>query len=194
MYKVIGADGKEYGPVSADRIRQWIAEGRLGADTKAQVLGSTEWKPLCEFPEFAGEFGVAAVVSPTTVLRKVHGPAIGLILTAAFGLFWGLFALAVNVIGWKLELMQNLPKEIRQIDEMRNILGNIGLTMMGIAVAVLILYGGLKMRKLEGYNWAIAAAILAMIPCISPCCVIGLPIGIWALSMLLQPEVKAQFR
>jgi hypothetical protein len=32
-----------------------------------------------------------------------------------------------------------------------------------------------------------------MIPCISPCCLLGLPIGIWALVVLLKPEVKAAF-
>lgn len=38
------------------------------------------------------------------------------------------------------------------------------------------------------------AAILAMIPCVSPCCLLGLPLGIWALIVLLKPEVKAAFQ
>ena len=38
------------------------------------------------------------------------------------------------------------------------------------------------------------ASILAMIPCLSPCCLIGLPIGIWALVILMKPEVKAAFK
>jgi hypothetical protein len=39
----------------------------------------------------------------------------------------------------------------------------------------------------------LAAAIVALIPCFSPCCLIGLPIGIWALVVLSKPEVKSQF-
>jgi len=27
MYKIIGADGREYGPITADQLRQWIREG-----------------------------------------------------------------------------------------------------------------------------------------------------------------------
>jgi uncharacterized membrane protein len=54
MYKIIGADGNEYGPVTADQLRQWIAEGRANAQTKVQAEGSTDWKPLMDFPEFAG--------------------------------------------------------------------------------------------------------------------------------------------
>ena len=28
MYRILGADGKQYGPISADVLRQWIAQGR----------------------------------------------------------------------------------------------------------------------------------------------------------------------
>jgi hypothetical protein len=52
MYKIIGADQKEYGPVSAEQLRQWIAEGRVNGLTQAQPEGGTEWKPLRTFPEF----------------------------------------------------------------------------------------------------------------------------------------------
>ena len=52
MYKIIGADQKEYGPVSADQIRQWIAEGRVNAQTQTCAEGTQDWKPLGMFPEF----------------------------------------------------------------------------------------------------------------------------------------------
>ena len=38
-YKIIGADLKEYGPVSAEQIRQWITEGRVNSETKLQAEG-----------------------------------------------------------------------------------------------------------------------------------------------------------
>jgi len=53
MYKLIGADQKEYGPVSADQLRQWLHEGRVNGQTKIQAADTTEWKTLAEFPEFA---------------------------------------------------------------------------------------------------------------------------------------------
>lgn len=63
MYKIIGADGHEYGPVTAEQLHQWIREGRANAQTKAQVEGSTEWKTLAELPEFASAL-VSAGVAP----------------------------------------------------------------------------------------------------------------------------------
>jgi GYF domain 2 len=52
-YRIIGADGMEYGPVSADNIRQWIAEGRVNSETKLQVEGEEPWLRLAQVPEFA---------------------------------------------------------------------------------------------------------------------------------------------
>jgi len=53
MYKIIGADLKEYGPVGIDQIRQWMAEGRVNGQSKIQAEGSTEWKTVAELPELA---------------------------------------------------------------------------------------------------------------------------------------------
>jgi hypothetical protein len=50
------------------------------------------------------------------------------------------------------------------------------------------------MRKLESFGLCMTASILAMIPCLSPCCILGLPFGIWALVVLNKPEVKSAFQ
>ena len=66
--------------------------------------------------------------------------------------------------------------------------------MFGLLLAILVIVGGMKMKNLDNYGLAMTAAILGMIPCISPCCLLGLPFGIWALVVLGRPEVKAAFR
>jgi TM2 domain-containing membrane protein YozV len=62
MYKIIGTDGRPYGPASAEEIRRWIAENRVNAQTSVQMEGSQEWKPLGSFSEFAS--GLNAVPPP----------------------------------------------------------------------------------------------------------------------------------
>jgi hypothetical protein len=52
MYKVIGSDKQIYGPVTADQLRQWLAEGRVDSATLVQPEGATDWRPLSSFPEF----------------------------------------------------------------------------------------------------------------------------------------------
>src|ERR1700722_379404 len=54
MYKIIGSDQKEYGPVGVDDLRQWIREGRANAQSRVRVEGgSADWQPLNVFPELA---------------------------------------------------------------------------------------------------------------------------------------------
>jgi len=53
MYKIIGADGKEYGPVSAEQLRQWLNEGRVNQQTRVLAEGVTDWQKLGEIAEFA---------------------------------------------------------------------------------------------------------------------------------------------
>jgi hypothetical protein len=49
------------------------------------------------------------------------------------------------------------------------------------------------MQRLQMYGLAMTSSILAMIPCLSPCCLLGLPFGIWALVILNQDHVKQSF-
>ena len=59
MYKILGGDQKEYGPVTAEQMRDWLAERRVNAQTLVQPVGATDWRPLSAFPEL-----VAAVTTP----------------------------------------------------------------------------------------------------------------------------------
>ena len=69
----------------------------------------------------------------------------------------------------------------------------IAINVIAICLSGLILLGGIKMRKLESYGLAMTASIIALFPCTSPCCLLGLPIGIWAVVVLSKPEVKSAF-
>jgi hypothetical protein len=64
MYKLIGADGKEYGPASAEQVRQWIKQGRADGQTPAQPAGQSGWQPLAGLPEFAEALGAIASRPP----------------------------------------------------------------------------------------------------------------------------------
>ena len=73
MYKIIGADQKEYGPVTADHMRLWLAEGRVNGQTSVWAEGATGWQPLSAFPEFAD---VLRPTLPITPPLAAGGPAV----------------------------------------------------------------------------------------------------------------------
>jgi hypothetical protein len=125
MYRIIGADGHEYGPVSAEQLRQWIAEGRVNAETKAVAEGSSEWRPLGAFPEASLWFtpGIPprpapTPSSPTNLLsaRRTNGFAVtGLVLgilslfcLCCYGLPFNVVGLVFSIVG--LVQIQNNPQ------------------------------------------------------------------------------------
>jgi len=69
MYRIIGKDGQQYGPVTAEQLRAWIAENRANAQTLANAEGATEWRPLSSFAEFAPDLkpGPAPTAAPPTL-------------------------------------------------------------------------------------------------------------------------------
>lgn len=73
MYKIVGSDQKEYGPVSSDQIREWIGQGRANGQSVASFEGSP-WKPLSTFPEFADAL---RAVAPPPLGGSVPGSLYG---------------------------------------------------------------------------------------------------------------------
>lgn len=136
----------------------------------------------------------------TTASSQVNGPAIGLIITGALGGLMAVLGLVSGLTGMggfdpsQLEGIEGISPE--QLELIARITGGGGmaLNVVGLALAAFIIFGALKMQKLEGWGLAMGASVLAAIPCLSPCCCIGLPIGIWAAVVLSKDEVKSAFR
>ena len=82
MYKIIGGDGKEYGPVPVEQIRQWLREGRATGQTMAQSAGTTDWRPLASYPEFAVPPAVVPPINATMpgADKKIAAGILGILL------------------------------------------------------------------------------------------------------------------
>ena len=58
-------------------------------------------------------------------------------------------------------------------------------------IGIPILFAAFKMRQAEGYRASIFGASLAILP-ITPGCLIGIPMGLWALAVLTKRDVKSR--
>ena len=99
MYKIIGSDGQQYGPVNAEQLRRWLGENRVNAQTLIQPEGATDWKPVSAFPEFAGDLKLApplAVPPPADVAAK----AANKIAAGICGLLIGSFGIHKFLLGY----------------------------------------------------------------------------------------------
>jgi len=76
MFTIIGGDGKEYGPVPANQIREWLAAGRANLDTKAKIAGSEEFRRLGDYTEFGARPTPPPLMEPTSAdLEGARVPA-----------------------------------------------------------------------------------------------------------------------
>ena len=99
MYKIIGTDGRQYGPVGAEQLRRWLAENRVHAQTLVQTEGAQDWKPLVSLPEFTAELNAVPppviLASDTVASRASHKIAAGI-----FGILLGSLGIHKFILGY----------------------------------------------------------------------------------------------
>lgn len=121
---------------------------------------------------------------PTT---RVSAPAIGLMvaggLSAVFTLFYMLF---VAVIGVAAIADQQAADALPSVSIM------IGASVIKLLLDLLTVFAGYQMRQLRSWTLSMAGSIAALLPC-SICCILGLPMGIWAIVVLIDEDVKRSF-
>ncbi len=109
-----------------------------------------------------------------------------------------LLTLAVSFV---LLIVASLPEQIariRAIDSSTSegageLFGNIASLILWPLMNLVIVLGAIAMLRLKGYRTAYTAAILATLPCCSPCFLLGIPFGVWSIVLLNRPEVKQRF-
>lgn len=155
MYKIIGADGQEYGPVSLAQLRQWQSEGRVNAQTRVLAVGETNWKTLGDLTGFVPPVGSAAMPQPIRPLANQH-PAWqpqrtnGLAVT---GLILGIVSLLTacccsglpfNVLGLILSAIA-----LAQISRQPDVYSGKGIAIAGLIVCVVSLLLGIGLMILS---------------------------------------------
>ena len=124
--------------------------------------------------------------------ERLKLPATGLILVGSINALASL----VLILGRLASLLKGAPApadpDRRLGYEIWNVLSpTVGL--LSLLAAPLIVYGAIRMYGAKRYGAARLAAVLALIPVTSVCCVPGIPVALWALVVLHHPEVKAAF-
>ncbi len=131
---------------------------------------------------------------------RVSGPAICLIVLSILSivvlvLYLFLWIAGISLLGTVVHDQPGGPPDDEVLGFLFQGAFNLIATILSLAVQIFILLAALKMKELRNYGWAMTAAILCLVPCTSPCCcLIGIPIGIWMLTVLNDPRVKNAFR
>ncbi|GAA5509449.1 hypothetical protein [Novipirellula caenicola] len=145
-------------------------------------------------PNPHGSAGYQGPGNATNAADAVSAPAISLIVVSLICILCLLIALGVDAFlvfsGMADRLQENNAGFSKETQIKVRVIGSLVL----IAINSFILFTAIRMKSLRSYPLALTGAILAAIPCISPCYFIGIPFGIWATIVLMRPEVKQAFR
>ncbi len=169
MYKVIGANQQQYGPVNIQQLRQWIAEGRVNADTMVQPDGATEWKPLRAVPELSSMLGLnpatPPLIAPAAAFvsygRQTNGMALAGMIMGILSLTVGWFCCGFGPVFSILGLVFSCIG-LSQINRNPEQYTGKGLAITGIVLSVLRLVMMICLVIFFGLFGAIARLLSAM--------------------------------
>jgi hypothetical protein len=158
MYKIIGADGKEYGPVSLEQMRQWLAEGRVNAQTRVLAEGTADWRTLAELPEFALSPSSPQPIRPLAGSGATNRPP-QVNAFAVTGLILAVFSLVISFCccgGIPLNFLALILSAIglAQINRQPDVYTGKGAAVAGLIISVLSLLLGIGVLVLSAaLNW-----------------------------------------
>ena len=132
----------------------------------------------------------------------IKAPGIALLVVGILDVLHGMFTIVSNILFPQQVAAAEIadaPPEAAKILNFMNESGplvGIGFGALEIVLSGLMIFGAVKMMQRSSYGLAMAATVIAMIPCtgIMDCCLIEIGIGIWALVVLLQATTKPMFR
>jgi hypothetical protein len=135
--------------------------------------------------------------------RQVKGPAIGLLVAGILACLTSP-SVVVLVATFNLRMVSSEshaykegvvpPTAHDEFSILAAIAIILALSLVPVLLSSLMIYGAVKMKRLEAYGMAIAGSILAILsPSNLICFPIILPLGIWALVVLSQRDVRAAF-
>ncbi len=145
--------------------------------------------------------------------NALRPPALMLLVVTALNLFccgWGVLSARVIVAdpnAFEVQMHQRIDEEDdlppAQRDRLKEIFSAQAvrrherwiLTCPGLLTAssFLVLLGCIQMFRLRAYPVCVLGAVLALNPLNIPCCLLQFPFGLWALIVLLNPDVRQSF-
>jgi hypothetical protein len=167
-YTVMGGDGKQYGPVSAEQLRGWVTDGRIGGDTQIWRSDQASWVAAAALPEL-GIPGVATatIPSPIHVTVPVQDPELEQRVKSGASWFYWIAGLSmVNSVaalaGWSigfyfgLGITQWIDGWIGRVQGGGTI---IALALDAAAAGLLVLFGVFANK---GQAWAFIVGMLLL--------------------------------
>lgn len=143
MFMIIGGDGKEYGPVTVEQMKQWLAAGRANLETQAKKAGDEQWRRLGDFEEL----GAASAAPPPVISADPSLAGRGARTGAAFinAAIYGC-CLIPGIVMMTVKAMAQGARTMEQMDSV-TLAGSMHVMELGLLAAVAVQAGLLAVRS-----------------------------------------------
>lgn len=134
-----------------------------------------------DYDDYAGD--VRALI-----MSKVKLPALFLIICGGLLFFFGVLLIVGGIV---MFTMAKMPKG----EEIVGIIYVIGGAVC-VPYAIAMMFGAMRMNRLRSHTFSVVSAVMAIasVACLGVCGFFVMPIGVWALIVLLDAEVKKEFK
>ena len=178
-YTMIGADGWQYGPITLEQLKTWVAEGRITPETSILRSDTNSWLPAAQYAELglaqsATRAGSVAPVSPSVLSPSVPAgnPALERQLKSGAGWFFFIAVLSfVNSVaaasgsGWRFLIGLGVTQVIDAFGSRLSGAGTAVSLVLDLIVVGIFATVGIFARK--GHAWAfIVGMVLYGLDCV----------------------------
>ena len=167
-YKVRGADGKEYGPVTLEQLTGWVRESRIGPQSEVMRSDTDYWARVSNFEELKSALPVATTPPPLDASTNVSGAGDpGLVAQIRTGASWFYAVAGLSVVNTLLSVFGAGIRFIfgLGITQIADAVGQgiggggkfVALFICLMAAAVLVLFGVFANKR---HTWAFAVGLV----------------------------------
>ncbi len=162
-FKIIGGDGREYGPVTLEELRQWCTDGRVGPGTQVWQPDESRWRPAATVDQLKWDLPTPpAVHVPQAVAPAAVRSAGFWIRLAAYLIDFLILGMMVSLVtlpwGDSLDQIQKAAfAELKSATPNLSVVGRFWIVLIAISVPSNFLY-------FVGFNgaWGATPGKLAM--------------------------------
>ena len=202
-YKILGGDGKEYGPVTAEQFRAWAQQGRVGGDTQVLRSDAPSWVMASLLPELGVATPTAAfTAAPTPVTESSPDPELAArVKSGVSWLYWIAGLSLVNSVAallgsdWRFIIGLGITQFIDAFAMGFGNGGKIVAFVLDLVAAGILILLGFFANKYHGWAAIVGIVLLALDTVIVALAAFGMGEGslwisvafhVWAIYMIFR--------
>jgi hypothetical protein len=166
-YTILGGDGQQYGPITADQFRDWARDGRVNGQTQVLPAGAVAWCAASSLPELGTPAAATpALISPqpTPFAPAANDPELDHRIRSGASWFYWIAALTlISSVCWfaKVNFSFALGMGVtRHIDYQMDFSPVMALVLDALICGLIALLGFFAIKR---QSWAFIAGLIILV-------------------------------